>query len=160
VKNEVISGPEILLQEDIEDRCKNCPLDPPRPLDELVIHYVRVHGYEVTADYSYENAHCVELDKEGWCSERAMRLSARRSPARWLKVEGPTPDPANDAYLYRVAVMRGPKHTFEVRVSATGKTVCGVRVPDRIREWFGERPLPASGSTVGIPGDHFDPRFI
>jgi len=63
-KDEVISGPEIVLRSDGWNSCRFCSLALPQPLDDLVKHYESVHERKVCADYIYDGVRFVEIDKD------------------------------------------------------------------------------------------------
>ena len=158
---EIISGPEILLRDDEQAGCRLCALELPRTQEDLIAHYVSLHKYQVTADYTYKGVRYVELDKEGKRSDRAKRLKNRGLLAGpHLSIEKLRDDFANDSAILRVTVENDPNYVFQVRISASAQTMAGSEVANRIRKWYLNNPLPAHGSCVAIPEYHFDPRYI
>jgi hypothetical protein len=71
---ESVSGPAIILYGDQLKACRFCSLALPESLETLILHYVSVHEFQVVADYIYEGARHLELDKHGRYSERAKRI--------------------------------------------------------------------------------------
>ena len=158
---EIVSGPEILLRDDLEETCRFCALELPRTQEGLLAHYTSVHKYPVTANYTYKGVRYVELDKDGQCSDRAKRLKNRAQLTEpRLRIEKLREDFANDGVVYGAVVEGEAIHVFDVRISATADTMSSPHTVDRIREWFLNNPLPPHGASVEIPGYHFDPRYI
>ena len=87
---ETISGPEVIIPFNQNGTCRFCSLSPSLSSDELVNHYVSVHGYPVTTVYFYKGVKYAELDKHHQRSERAEKLRNPLCPIHYVEMKETT----------------------------------------------------------------------
>jgi len=95
-----ISGPEVIIAFNQNDRCRFCSMLPAQSPDELLNHYVSVHGYPVTAVYFHKGVKYAELDKYHQCSERADNLCKPFCPVHDVEMKQTTQGILNKVILY------------------------------------------------------------
>jgi hypothetical protein len=96
---ETISGPEVTIPFNQNGMCRFC-LFPSQSPDELLNHYVSVHGYPVTTVYFYKGVKYAELDKQHRRSERAEKLSNPLCPIHHVEMKDTPPWTLNKIILY------------------------------------------------------------